>query len=542
MTMKIPLLIGLFSTIAGLAPAQTHDDFSVRLVELDGQLRSLQEAGPGIPLEQFQPDAIRSRWEQLVELRRQLRGLDPAEQPLPGQIDYLLVVARANQQLFDYQTLRPWARDPMFYLEAIQRLPYTEPADEDSVRLAVQQLQRVGPWLALARANLAEASGALADIALFHLENYDGVGQGEPLRNPPPAGIMGWYRLLSERARPEDSEIGGAARLALQELESFHSWLKERRRFMSPPAHLGWERYQWYLRNVRLMPYTVDQVQTLGQRELSRARTLLEIERRRNRQEPELQLAESKESYEERVRQAETNIRQLIQRLQLLTIPEGLGEFETDAFWRSGLPRHFWEEIQYRDAHNNHIHASIPGHRFDRLIAREVKNPIRAAFQDGGRAEGWAYYVEGLMLQSGLLDQRPRARELFYVAEMARAARIPIELAMQDGDLGLEQAVREMIRLVPLMEENLARYDLEIYLRRPAYGMNYAIGRIQLEELLSQQSLALGESFDLGAFHDRFLTFGWIPITLIGWEMNGMKPRDQAFFAERVREFKNSSY
>ena len=26
---------------------------------------------------------------------------------------------------------------------------------------------------------------------------------------------------------------------------------------------------------------------------------------------------------------------------------------------------HFWEEIQFRNALNNHIHASIPGHRFD---------------------------------------------------------------------------------------------------------------------------------------------------------------------------------
>jgi len=78
------------------------------------------------------------------------------------------------------------------------------------------------------------------------------------------------------------------------------------------------------------------------------------------------------------------------------------------------------------------------------------------------------------------------------------------------------------VREVPLMEENLARYDLAIYLRRPAYGMNYTIGKAQLEQLLADRQRQLGNAFDLGAFHDAFLAAGPIPIALIRWELTGL--------------------
>ena len=83
-----------------------------------------------------------------------------------------------------------------------------------------------------------------------------------------------------------------------------------------------------------------------------------------------------------------------------------------------------------------------------------------------------------------------------------------------------------MIEQVPYMEENLARYDLEIYLRQPTYGMNYVIGRIQLEHLLADRAQQLGGNFELGRFHDEFLSYGLIPISMIRWEMKAID--DQA--------------
>ena len=80
------------------------------------------------------------------------------------------------------------------------------------------------------------------------------------------------------------------------------------------------------------------------------------------------------------------------------------------------------------------------------------------------------------------------------------------------------------------MEADLARYDLSIYLRRPTYGMNYVMGKVQLEKLLSDRALQLGDDFDLGRFHDEFLAAGAIPISLVRWEMTGFGDEIEALW------------
>jgi hypothetical protein len=398
------------------------------------------------------------------------------------------------------------------------------PAKGDDLTRLRTELQAVPKILEQARANLTTASADLAGQALRELEMSDGINQGEPRRPTPPAGVVGWYGDLLERLPKHHPELVADARAARAAVEGFRDWLKQNQASMKEPAFVGLDHYNWYLRNVRLMPYSADDVRSLGKREEDRARTFLEIEEHRNRALPPLEPVTTAAEHERRVRDSERLIRNFIQKQKLLTIPADTpAEFETDAFWivREGGKRHFWEEITYRDPLNNHLHASIPGHQFDGHIQRKNRNPIRAGYRDGARAEGWGFYIEEMFLQAGLLEGRLRARELFYIAQLKRAIRIPCELEMQTGRFTLQQAIDHMVREVPLMEPDLARYDLAIYLRRPTYGMNYVMGKLQVENLLNERARQLGEKFDLGRFHDEFLAAGPIPISLIRWEMTG---------------------
>ena len=268
----------------------------------------------------------------------------------------------------------------------------------------------------------------------------------------------------------------------------------------------------------------VSDIVLLGEREFHRFRTAYEITRNRNRNLPELELTRSREQHLQRTREAEQQIRDLIVEQGLLTFPADMpAEYDTDTFWspRALTDRHFWEQLQFRNALNNHVHASIPGHRFDGMLARSVDNPIRRGYGDSSRAEGWATYIEEMFVLAGLTEDVPRADELFYVALMKRASRIYAEARMHAGEFSLEEANRYMIDFVPYMEQDLGRYDLEGYLRRPGSGSGYIIGKIQLEKLLSEQALEMGGDFDLGAFHDDVLRRGMIPLTLIRWEMTG---------------------
>ena len=103
-----------------------------------------------------------------------------------------------------------------------------------------------------------------------------------------------------------------------------------------------------------------------------------------------------------------------------------------------------------------------------------------------------------------------------------RAARVPADIAMQQNRANVSEAVDFMRQRTPWLDEDVARVDAEIYLRRPpGYGIAYTIGKLQMDALLADRSLQLGEEFSLRAFHDEFLAAGQLPIALIRYEMTG---------------------
>ena len=505
-----------------------------QLVALHDDFVKLREARGVDAVPDYTPAAIDAQKRGLAALRARLASIDGSAWPAAAKVDYLLVRAELNGMDFDHRVVRPWQRDPGLYVDAIRRTPYTDvPVNPDALAQFRKELHAVLRILEQGRANLTTASGELAGMAIRQLERSDGVNQGEPRRAVPPEGVIGWYRDLIGRLEKARSELLPDARAALKAVERFRDWLQAEQPRMKEPAWVGLENYNWYLRNVRLMPFTSEDVRLLGRREEERARTFLEVEEHRNRRLPPIEPVKSAEEHERRVREAEERIRAFVREHNLLTIPADTPpQFETDAFWivRPGGKRHFWEELTYRDPMNNHIHASIPGHLFDAHVQRTQRNPIRRGYRDGARAEGWGFYIEEMFLQAGLLDHRPRAKELFYIAQLKRAIRIACELKMQTGEFTLQQAIDHMVREVPLMEPDLARYDLAIYLRRPTYGMNYVMGKIQIERLINDRVRQLGDRFDVGRFHDQFLAAGPIPISLTRYEMTGLEDEVKVFW------------
>ncbi|MBT3325050.1 MAG: DUF885 family protein [Gemmatimonadales bacterium] len=510
--------------LVGDAQAQSDAGWD-DLVALDSELSTLRRPHRQNGVPQFGPGAMASRAQSITDVQVGLASLDATNWSVSGKVDYLLVWAKANGMEFEHRVTRPWQRDPILYLDQVRRVPYIDlPLTGEAASRWRESLEAVPELLRQAEANLDDASGELAGLAMFHLDNFDGVGQGQPYRDEPPGGTIAWFADLCERVEESQSQDAQACEAALEAVVGYRDWLVAEQPGMRSSAGIGSDNLEWYFRNVRLLPYGVTDIVLLGEREFHRYRAAYEIVRNRNARLPELELTRSAEQHEARTREAERQTLALIREQELLTLPDDLPDaFDSDTFWspRALTDRHFWEELQFRNALNNHIHASVPGHRFDGLLARAGENPIRRGYGDSSRAEGWATYIEEMFVLAGLTRDVPRADELFYVALMKRASRIYAEASMHAGSFSLDEANRYMIDFVPYMEEDLGRYDLEGYLRRPGSGSGYMIGKIQLEKMLSEQALELGDDFKLGAFHDEVLSRGMIPLTLIRWEMTG---------------------
>ncbi len=519
--------------IAVILPAAAQSRDYKALLTLHAEFQELKKPRVTVGAPDYTLKAMEARRLKLLALRRRLDAMNPKAWPVGEQVDYRIVRAQMDALEFEHRLLRPWSRDPGLYVDLLRSVAYTRlPVPADKLEEFRVSLQAVPAVVRQATSNLGgDAKGSnlpnvstdLARLAIRNLTKHDGVGHEQPELPVPPEGVLGFYKLLADSIPRHHPELADDARNAYEGVGYLTAWLEGNLKGMKGKTGIGRENYNWYLKHVRLMPFTAEDIAATGDRELGRTLAALALERNRNRKLPELQPAASAEEYAERIRVADEHVRRFIREHNFLTLPENTQEFDNNVPWlvRKSGRRNFWEEVQYRDPRPDKVHAGIPGHRFDLWLHESDKRPIRGAYTDSGRIEGWGFYLEEAMMTAGLLDELPRTRELFYIFAAARAVRNRAELHMHTGEWSVQQAIDYMVKNVPYMDEDVARVDCEIYLRQPTYGISYQMGKLQIERLLAERALQLGDKFSLGEFHDQFLAAGTIPASLIHWEMTG---------------------
>ena len=128
-------------------------------------------------------------------------------------------------------------------------------------------------------------------------------------------------------------------------------------------------------------------------------------------------------------------------------------------------------------------------------------------------------------MRLGMLDARPRSRELVWVLLAQRCARALAELKLQANQLSLEDAARFASANTPRgwlrLGNSTVWFEQHLYLQQPAYGTSYVMGKLEFDKLLAARATQLGPSFTLQRFMDDFDSAGLIPVPLIRWELTG---------------------
>jgi uncharacterized protein (DUF885 family) len=462
-----------------------------------------------------------------------LKAIDDSAWPTPQRVDYMLVLAEMRGMDFQHRVIQPWKRDPAFYsttnlgfgpkMHGAMDIPKL-PVAKDQARELLRKLEAVPPALSQARANLTDARGDLARLAIAQKRIEINV-----------------YGRLAEEAAGHHPELVAPARRARDATAAFLAWLESIESRLPPHGGVGKENYDWYLRNVLLFPYDSREVETIAEREYQRMIAFLKLEEHRNRSMPMPEPVTTRAEFD-RMRQEADN--ELLRFLAdgWMTIPDDLkhdpeeGPYILPAerdpskpgLFDPPLNLHFFFQTEFRDPRPLRAH-NLPGHGFDQLQQARDKRPIRGDrrlyFVNGIRAEGWAFYLEEMILQAGMLADRPKAREIDYILGAKRAARVLPELRMQSNEWTWTEANRSLVSRTPKwMKEGdaIAQFDIELYLRQPGYGIGYYLGKVELEKLLAERAMQLGDKFDIKTFHDEFRASGSIPISLIRWEMTGL--------------------
>jgi hypothetical protein len=274
----------------------------------------------------------------------------------------------------------------------------------------------------------------------------------------------------------------------------------------------------------------------LAERELERLWAFYALERHRNRDLPELDLATSQQQYQQRIADTDALVKQFLRDEAFISIPEFIPEDWREMGYNVAwivrkTPPNFWEQVQYRDPAPDHLHAVIPGHRYDALMAANNSHPVRGQVNFGARWQGWAVYLEEAALQAGALDERPRTRELIYIFGIWRAARSLGDIYNQWNEMTAAETADYWMQVTPMLDPDVARKYAHLR-PAPGHGLEYTIGNIQMFRLLAERKRQSGDRFVLRDFHDAFMAKGRIPIALIRYEMTGYD-KDVAMFWDR---------
>lgn len=172
------------------------------------------------------------------------------------------------------------------------------------------------------------------------------------------------------------------------------------------------------------------------------------------------------------------------------------------------MPKSLLEVVAY--------HEGIPGHHMQISIAQELQGlPLfrtRAGFTV--YSEGWGLYSEVLAKEMPATYLSPYSRFGQLTSEIWRAIRLVVDTGLHARGWTEQEAIDYFLANSPQPLENV-RSEIQRYIIMPGQATSYKIGMLKIQSLRAKATLALGEKFDLRAFHDTVLGGGALPLSLL---------------------------
>jgi uncharacterized protein (DUF885 family) len=161
--------------------------------------------------------------------------------------------------------------------------------------------------------------------------------------------------------------------------------------------------------------------------------------------------------------------------------------------------------------HVQNYYAYRSASRVARMAACDCASRL-AMFCAGSMAEGWAVYATSLMDEVGFLTSLESYSEKQSRRRMC--ARTIVDIKLHRGEMTLEEAM-DFYQQRAAMDRNMAQKESVKNSMFPGAAMMYLFGSDRIKQLRTDLSRRMGKNFTLKDFHDRFLSYGSIPVELI---------------------------
>jgi uncharacterized protein (DUF885 family) len=155
-------------------------------------------------------------------------------------------------------------------------------------------------------------------------------------------------------------------------------------------------------------------------------------------------------------------------------------------------------------------HEAVPGHHFQLALQQENDSLPRYRRENAfglGTAygEGWALYAEQLAAENGWYGDDVVGRLGQLDAELLRARRLVVDTGLHAMKWTRQQGI----------DFGIPPAEVDRYVSLPGQACAYKIGMMRILELRAKAQAALGDKFDIKAFHNTVLGTGNVPLPVL---------------------------
>ncbi|WKN33287.1 DUF885 family protein [Porifericola rhodea] len=491
----------------------------------------------------YSPEALQQYHQDYKRFRNELDGISQNGWKAEDSVDFLLLHSAVERINWELNVLRLPYRNPDFYVHQslgvlFELLVVHTPMTDQRIEEIILRIGSIPATLNHAKVNLKEPFAGGAVIALNNLEGIDHKLEAMQVA------------LESEAHKRYHKKLRKATEEAVEALLSYKKWLEENMPQMTKSFEVGRENYNYFLKNIALLPYTPEELLTMGEMEWSRSVAFDVYEQMRNIDEPQPELFKDMAEQIATEARQEQEVRDFMEKMNIMSVPDDVNHYlnkeltpylqplahmgVTDDLTSESrlhldgvsyirepswdLP-YFYRAIA-QDPRPIIIHEGVPGHYFQLVRSWKNPDPIRRRFFDSGPIEGIGFYVEEMLLQFGLLNDRPRTREIMYSFMRLRALRVDIDVNLAVGNYNIAQAAHYLETIVP-MDKETAVEEAGFFSLTPGQAISYQIGKIQIMKFLADAKIQQGGEFNLRRFHDYLMVNGNVPIALQRYEYLG---------------------
>ncbi|NNE05299.1 MAG: DUF885 domain-containing protein [Xanthomonadales bacterium] len=166
------------------------------------------------------------------------------------------------------------------------------------------------------------------------------------------------------------------------------------------------------------------------------------------------------------------------------------------------------------------LHEAVPGHHFQLALILELENIPR--FRKFGTftatTEGWGLYAESLGKEMGMYSD-PYQYFGALNAELWRAIRLVVDTGLHSKGWTRDE-VLDYMYANSAVKPARAISEAERYMAIPAQALAYKVGQLKIRQLRTRAEQALGDSFDVKAFHSAMLEDGAPPLQVLEDKIN----------------------